>query len=1186
MAAPPQKVYVRAVVLKEDDEYDEANPGRDHNDHLIVHLSTGFSKTVDYDLYTTGSDIGTIRVLDGAKSIKAMVTAYEFETENGKGYEWSKFHDWILHKSGYEKTKWTNTHNSDTFNDLAVKHLLENTHRPEAFSELCANPHLDNLQAPTPEATKLFNSAKKEVILKFHELRKLDKVHNTHAFDEIEHLTAYNLKQFGTREVEYGTIYLGKIEIAEGKFLHVRVHKYHSGADKEFEFHSLRYTRDCGVWSDKAELVYFEYPSNSSKAASIAAKHLANSIKRGLVAHAHITPHFSQRIPLTWNQEDGVSKKVPIETMDAIKRAQTQEKHPTGNTFEIEADISSHSRNPERISSNSKPELDTKPIEPATMTSQKTTKSALDEIWIKDVLVSKTSPTLNDDQFPVRISIHPFMQNPSATYPQCHRLTIKSPLRDAFYHWSFLCNPFNFRTMVRNYGWKISQNGESEGVDSMLKAFEGFGSLVKDRVRECLRDPERFKIVLEEFEPDNLLVLNFVEIVSGYRRVTLMSLEFVPSPWKEVVSDVRMDYERTRAHYFNVHNALVQSLDVVSKYQPSILLTGGVPDPLQPQQLQSWKELVQDLLLPTADGRVLTSDEKMMRTKMFVLMTLPNDETLEPVLSKSMEIPIQGYHGDNNQVEKIRATLTFYAKRYKKEPPSSYTIVIRTSDDVFLNFTSEEITPLVFHSITSRIQIESKSPHEQHEKYHATQRRNTWRDEEAFEERRKGRSAVFGFHPGEGLGGGVVGVLVNDFLKGVEDDPGRYGVLLRVRNRGYLRDLESGARSGNNEGEKENMDVTGLVSGFEWLMVDPVAGGRGTRAIGVKPPDPKDIENVHKKLNARIYELHGLTSRNPPELRKAKLVFTETVMYRKKEILEIAFHETAREEMQKEVREQYGRLKTEIDWVQHRLDVLYDTVRRKNPSLMATLGTIPTPRSFFGRPTIASKIASDAKTEFRVPVLEPETRERTERSQSRIRGTNRPVIVVTNPIVSKEIIHDMGRPHKAESRKVNGRELELNPHIVMGKWSISHIPVLPIKEKTKPKRKITSKVYDVHGGAARVQSRSNSPSRASVMSPSRTGPSRTAVYHPQMDESTDAVFDEFIRSEINFTKRAVGKAELPRSRPQTSRSGSRIGGSVSRLSSRQSMASSHRFSETTAPTSPSIREWPQPESPLSRLSAQ
>ncbi|KAJ3056259.1 hypothetical protein HDU99_007436, partial [Rhizoclosmatium hyalinum] len=90
--------------------------------------------------------------------------------------------------------------------------------------------------------------------------------------------------------------------------------------------------------------------------------------------------------------------------------------------------------------------------------------------------------------------------------------------------------------MVKNMGWKIpSDTKDGDGAtDPMTRAFEGFGKVLKDRVRQCLQDPQRFKMTLEVFEPHDLLILNFIEIVSGYRKVSILSLEFVPSPWSEV----------------------------------------------------------------------------------------------------------------------------------------------------------------------------------------------------------------------------------------------------------------------------------------------------------------------------------------------------------------------------------------------------------------------------------------------------------------------------------------------------------------------------------------------------------------------------------------------------------------------------------------------------------------------------
>ncbi|ORY41231.1 hypothetical protein BCR33DRAFT_718891 [Rhizoclosmatium globosum] len=627
--------------------------------------------------------------------------------------------------------------------------------------------------------------------------------------------------------------------------------------------------------------------------------------------------------------------------------------------------------------------------------------SETEETWIKDIIAEKTSTT---------------------------QITLKAPLQDAFFHWTFLCHPFNFRTMVKNMGWKIPSDTKDEdgATDPMTRAFEGFGKVLKDRVRQCLQDPQRFKMTLEVFEPHDLLILNFIEI----SRVCSF-------PWSEVVSDIRVDYERTRAHYSNVHNALVQSLDIVSKYHPTLLLTGGVPDPLQPEQVSPWKDLVQDLLQPTsAEGRILSSDEKMMRTKMFVLLTLPKDETLESVFTKTMTIPIQGYHGASNHHEDFRITFTFYAKKYKKNPPSSYFIVLSTSQDIFLNFTPPR------------------------------------RDEAEAEARRKGRTDAFGFHPGEGVGGGVIGVLANDFLRGCEEDPGRYSVLLKIRNPPPTRDINRG-----NESKKENLDGS-VVRGE-------------TVTSGVLPPTSRQIDS-----------LHGLTARNPPDLRRAKLVFSETVMYRRRDVLEIMFTETAREHVQ----------------VEYRLDTLYDTVRRKNPALMATLGKIPVPRHSLAALQPCSTYSGTRN-------------KRPSESPTRIRGTNRPVIVVTKPIVSKEVIHDIDDPYKV------GRRGQLNPHIVRGPRLPSKIPIMPppLTESRRHKKKVSSRVYDVH----LQRSRSNSPSRTSS------------------------------RRKINLTKRA----SVLRTRPGSQLS-IRTG---SRLSTKRGVSPYRETKFRPSPT-PSVRPWPEANS--------
>ncbi|KAI8614846.1 hypothetical protein BC830DRAFT_1125409 [Chytriomyces sp. MP71] len=253
--------FVQSIVLREKSLHD-VNPalGSQHSDlhhrYFIVHKSDGHSETVEYGHFEEGSETGTIRIRDGAETIHAMVEAHEFEVEDGKGYEWSKFKEWILRKSGYQNTAWTKDHNSETFNAHCFEHLLKHTSRPERL-EKQYTIKLD-VKPANEEAKVVFMAVRADVVIKFHQLHHLDAVHHTHVFQQVGHLECYDVKQYATHEVEYGFEYFGKVAIdAKGNFLHVRAHRFHDPS-KGIEFHSIRMTRDCGIWSDAAKLVYFE----------------------------------------------------------------------------------------------------------------------------------------------------------------------------------------------------------------------------------------------------------------------------------------------------------------------------------------------------------------------------------------------------------------------------------------------------------------------------------------------------------------------------------------------------------------------------------------------------------------------------------------------------------------------------------------------------------------------------------------------------------------------------------------------------------------------------------------------------------------------------------------------------------------------------------------------------------------
>jgi hypothetical protein len=50
-----------------------------------------------------------------------------------------------------------------------------------------------------------------------------------------------------------------------------------------------------------------------------------------------------------------------------------------------------------------------------------------------------------------------------------------------------------------------------------------------------------------EVHPDSsILLVRFLEIVGGFRTLSLLIVEMVASDWNRVVNDMKADYERTR----------------------------------------------------------------------------------------------------------------------------------------------------------------------------------------------------------------------------------------------------------------------------------------------------------------------------------------------------------------------------------------------------------------------------------------------------------------------------------------------------------------------------------------------------------------------------------------------------------------------------------------------------------------
>ncbi|KAI9320324.1 hypothetical protein DFJ73DRAFT_967228 [Zopfochytrium polystomum] len=658
-----------------------------------------------------------------------------------------------------------------------------------------------------------------------------------------------------------------------------------------------------------------------------AASALSARLRRGVIAHTHIVPAFARRVdafpgttttaPSDQGTDGGGEKVSPSHKSGAAPlqpppHQPFQPKRPTGGCGD-----------------------DGTPLP-----------------WIKDLAgaalddypaAATTPPRPPPRRFPIRIEIHPPpapslpparqpSSSPAAAAetrphapPLRYTLCLKAPLEDAFFHWTFSCHAYSVRTAAARMGWDdrwwcAAAAGEGEGGGrrrgggaDAAAAVREFVEVVKDVVRLCLNEPNRFVVAVERQDRDESASLRVWEIVKGYRKVSILDLEFAPSPWSDVTRDIREDFVRTQAHYKQLRSALVESLSVVMRKHPSLLLTGGVPDPLQPTVTRPWAQLVQDLLPPspqkTAEavrrgrGKWMSESERIMRKKLFVLATGPADDSLEVAFVKSIGVRVSGLEESEvgNCVRRLRFTI--FAKGPRPEQPDSYLVTITSDTDVFCSFVSVPITPSEFQRMTQTLELvrldgEYKlSPDLRDQPAPVNGRRRASSSESSSSApaaaasvatEGAGRARVLGFHGANAAApaGGLVGVLGWDLLHGCEADPDRFACALHVRR----------ART-----------------------------ARGPAAASAS---------------------HAAETGRPPQLRRARLAFYEKVVHRSKELLRIHFVEASREYVKRTVQERFAQLKKEIDWTQHRLDTLYDAVRRKSPSLLVELGGIELPQSW------------------------------------------------------------------------------------------------------------------------------------------------------------------------------------------------------------------------------------------------
>lgn len=158
--------------------------------------------------------------------------------------------------------------------------------------------------------------------------------------------------------------------------------------------------------------------------------------------------------------------------------------------------------------------------------------------WARDFpVIWVTNASKNQGKaISIRIIVYPLSDT---KFPQYHRIIMTSPHFDLFNHWSFNCNPFSFRSFVKAMKWDLSTDDRE-----YAKLFDDFGSMIKDRVMECVSTPTRYLAKVQMNAHENIATLTFTEVINNYRCVELLHIDFCPTPWDQVIMEIRHDLSR------------------------------------------------------------------------------------------------------------------------------------------------------------------------------------------------------------------------------------------------------------------------------------------------------------------------------------------------------------------------------------------------------------------------------------------------------------------------------------------------------------------------------------------------------------------------------------------------------------------------------------------------------------------
>jgi hypothetical protein len=224
----------------------------------------------------------------------------------------------------------------------------------------------------------------------------------------------------------------------------------------------------------------------------------------------------------------------------------------------------------------------------------------------------------------VRISIDSLFE----MYPQSHKLTLFDPKEDVFFHWTFHCSPFTFKTLAKQMKWNLDSK-------SLQNQFKEFGNIIKKCVNDIIALPDRFRATFAIY--GNIGTLTFTEIVNHYRKIDLISIDFVPSAFSDIKRDVTEFTTGVMSEHEKSKTELVRVLEKVATLQPSLLLhSNGLFDSLETYQPDEWVKAQERLHYPISKD----TKEHIGRTKEFLKETETEETQSELVLVKSMRVKI------------------------------------------------------------------------------------------------------------------------------------------------------------------------------------------------------------------------------------------------------------------------------------------------------------------------------------------------------------------------------------------------------------------------------------------------------------------------------------------------------------------------------------------------------------------